>query len=459
MVSDSVKKPVRHRPLLSMALSYAASGGSLIIGSAAQLLTFAILARWLGVHEFSLFVGITAVASIAVHLCGLGAMETLVRRVARDHALYPQMLGHNIILTSASGLFLVLAGALILPYFFTLSAEPLTNIAAITLMLVSNIVLVRVIVLTEQIFIAHSDFLSANKVVVGFALARTIAAVLACVAFGVNTLVTWAVWQFACHVLVALACVYTLRRLGKPQYRLVREELTQGLYFSIPFILRAVRQNADLLVLSLVATAEMVASYGVARRMLDSSYLSVEALNRLIYPGSAKAAAAGLHHAYERVRKVLAAAVVISIAAAVTVFLLAPVLPYLFGRDYTSLVSFVRVLCWIVIPLAIWSVAMEALGAAGQHAVRASVMGLSSLLGAALAAWATWYAPPVGTFISFYVIEITMAIASWWVFIRLVRQGRQRAGTPMNTELRHTPTPSLLSPNATEGSSPDLLLP
>ena len=34
----------------------------------------------------------------------------------------------------------------------------------------------RVIVLSEQIFIAHSDFASANKVVVGFALARTAAA-------------------------------------------------------------------------------------------------------------------------------------------------------------------------------------------------------------------------------------------------------------------------------------------
>ena len=57
-----------------MALSYAASGGSLVIGSAAQLITFAVLARWLGVHEFSLFVAITAIANIAVHLCGLGAM-------------------------------------------------------------------------------------------------------------------------------------------------------------------------------------------------------------------------------------------------------------------------------------------------------------------------------------------------------------------------------------------------
>lgn len=413
--------------LLPMLISYAASGGSLIISSAAQLLTFAVLARFLGVHEFSLFVAITAVSNIAVHMCGLGAMECLVRRVARDRAMYPVMLGHNMILTAASGAALVLIGAIVLPFFFTLSLDPATNAAVITLMLVTNTLLVRVIVLAEQIFLAHSDFASANMVVVGFALARTAAAVLACLVFGVASVASWAFWQFVCHVLVALVCWHVLRSLGRPEYRLVREELPLGLYFSVPFILRAVRQNADLLVLSLVATAEIVASYSVARRMLESSYLSVEALNRLVYPGSARATAEGLQHAMPRVRKVLVAATLISIAAAVAVFVLAPILPFLFGRDYASLVSFVRILCWAVIPLAIWAVAVEALGASGHHPTRAAVMGLGSLLGAALAGAATWYAPPAGTFVSFYVIEIGMVAAAWIALTRIVSRDRERA--------------------------------
>ena len=413
--------------MLPMLLSYAASGGSLVIGSAAQLVTFALLARWLGVHEFSLFVAITAIANIAVHICGLGAMECLVRRVARDRSIYPVMLGHNIILTSASGVVLVLVGAAVLPFFFTLSQDPATNAGAIALMLVTNVILVRTIVLCEQIFIAHSDFASANKVVVGFALARTAAAALACVGFGVASVAAWAVWQFAAHVAVALACLMVVGRLGRPVYRIVREELPQGLYFSIPFILRAVRQNADLLVLSLVATAEIVSSYSVARRMLESSYLAVEALNRLLYPGSARAAAGGLHNAVGRVRKVLVAATAIGVATAVAVYVLAPVLPYIFGHDYVSLVSFVRILCWVVIPIGMWSVAMEALGAAGRQAQRAMVMGLGSLAGAAFAAWATWYSPPTGTFVSFYIIEFVMVIASWGMFARIVRNDRALA--------------------------------
>ncbi|OAP39853.1 sugar transporter [Sinorhizobium glycinis] len=437
MSSEGITESRGYKPFLPMILSYVASGGSLVLGSAAQLLTFAILARFLGVDEFSVFVAITAVASIAVHLCGLGAMECLVRRVARERAIYPEMLGHNILLTVASGLVLVLAGAFTLPFFFALSPDAITNFAVIALMLVTNIVLVRVIVLAEQIFIAHSDFASANKVVVGFAVARTIAAALACLAFGASTVASWAIWQFVCHVLVALACAWALRGLGRPRYRIVREELPQGLYFSIPFILRALRQNADLLVLSLVTTAEIVSSYSVARRMLESSFLSVEALNRIIYPGSARITAAGLHHALVRVLRVLAAATAISLAAALTVFLLAPALPYLFGHEYVSLVGFVRSLSWVVVPLAIWSVAVEALGASGYHAARAAVMGLGSIAGAALAAWASWYAPPAGTFVSFYVIEIAMVVATWTVFLRFVRRDREQAALEYQAGIVH----------------------
>lgn len=427
MTSETAKGLSSRRTFLPVLLSYAASGGSLIVGSAAQLLTFAILARFLGVHEFSLFVAITAISNIAVHLCGLGAMECLVRRVARDRAMYPVMLGHNLILTAVSGAVLVALGVALLPLFFTLSADPVTNVAVITLMLVTNILLVRLIVLAEQIQIAHSDFARANLVVVGFALARTLAAALACIGFGVATVADWAVWQLACHVVVALACWRFLAWRGRPVWRLVRDELPLGLYFSVPFILRAVRQNVDLLVLSLVATAEIVASYSVARRMLESSYLAVEAMNRIVYPTSARATAAGMQDALPRIRRLALAATGISLAAAVAVFVLAPVLPWLFGRDYVSLVGFARILCWLVVPLAMWAVALEALGAAGHQAQRALVMGLGSLIGAAIAAAATWYAPPTGTFVSFYVIEFAMVIAAWTVLLKVVERDRAQA--------------------------------
>ena len=81
----------------------------------------------------------------------------------------------------------------------------------------------------------------------------------------------------------------------------------------------------------------------------------------------------------------------------------------------------------MVVPLAIWSVAVEALGASGHQPTRAAVMGLGSVFGAALTAAATWYAPPTGTFLSFYVIEIAMVVAAWSALLRIVRRDRERS--------------------------------
>ncbi|QND50829.1 lipopolysaccharide biosynthesis protein [Phyllobacterium sp. 628] len=413
--------------LLPMVLSYAASSGSLLIANLAQLVTFAILARSFGAVEFGVFVSVTAVTSIAVHLCGLGASECMVRRVARDHSIYPVMLGHNLILTLTSGVVLVLIGMLVLPFWMKLSPDPAQNTLAILLILITNIILVRLILLTEQIFIGHSQFPAANRSVVGFAFARTAAAALACLVFGVTSLVDWAIWQFSAHVLVAIVYAWSLRKLGRPQYRIVREEIRLGILFATPFIFRAIRQNVDLLMLGIMANPEVVGSYGVARRIIDSSYLSIDAMNRLVYPGLARLSIDGIHNAIGRTKKILLAALAIGFGSALAIFLISPFLPILFGREYVSLVSFCRILSGTVVFVAVWSVAVDALGAAGYHGPRAAILNTGNALGAGLIAWGTWVAPPQGTLISVYLIEIGIMIAAWIVLLHVARNSAAAA--------------------------------
>ena len=99
-----------------MLLSYSASSASLLIANAAQLITFAILARTFGAEEFGRYVSFIAITSIAVHLCGMGASESLVRRVPQDPSCFPRIFGHSIILSAVSGAVLVSLGVLVLPH-------------------------------------------------------------------------------------------------------------------------------------------------------------------------------------------------------------------------------------------------------------------------------------------------------------------------------------------------------
>ena len=235
------------RRIFPALLSYAASGGSLIAANLAQLLTFAILARALGADEFGYYIIILAITAVGTHICGLGATECLVRRVAKDRSIYSIMLGHNLSLITASGAALIAVGMAVLPFFLTISDNYLINSVSIFLLLVTNIVLVRLILLAEQIFIAHSDFKRANQAVLGFAFARTATALIAYFIFDMSTLPEWAIWQFGAHVIILIVYFKNVLKLGKPTFRILGSEIKQGLYFSSQFVFISLKQNADLI--------------------------------------------------------------------------------------------------------------------------------------------------------------------------------------------------------------------
>ncbi|MEP7240335.1 MAG: lipopolysaccharide biosynthesis protein [Devosia sp.] len=409
-----------------MAVSYVGSGGSLITSSIAQLVTFAILARSLGTNEFALYVTITAFTNVAVQICGLGAQESLVRRVAQNAADYPRMIGHGLLLTIGSFVLLLAVTLATLPFITPASPDLVVNFGTIALLTVSTVFILRFVSLATASYIARSNFIVANTVEVAFALVRMGAALLACLVFGVTTVSAWSVWFFAAHLIVAIVAWYLIVRLGRPHYTIVREEIRIGALFSTQFIFKAIRQNTDIVVLGLLTSPEIVSSYGVARRVLDSSYLSVEALNRLIYPGSAVVLLGGFHVAFNRVRKVALAAFVIGVAAASAVYVLSPLMPELFGHAYPSMVAFTRAICWLVIPIAMSAVALESFGAAGRQDVRAIIYNSANIGAAILVAAVTWMAGINGAFGSSYVVEIATALAAWAVLLRFVQADRSR---------------------------------
>ena len=413
--------------LWPMALSYSASGASLLAAAAAQLITFAILARFLGVEQFGLYAAITALTAVGVQIVGLGANESLVRRVAQDPAMFPAMIGHSLILSLSSGIVLIGIGLIVIPWAFPVSEVPSDALIASALILVTNFVLYKTIFFAGQSYIAHSRFATANILEVIFAFVRTGAAALGCVVFGVSSVYEWAFWQFGAHVLVTVLAVVLIGRLGWPEWRIVRDEIKLGILFSTQFVFRAIRSNVDLLVLSAVTGAEIVGSYSIARRMLENSYMSIEALNRLIYPGSAALSVGGIHNNLQRTLRVFAATIGIALASAFLVFLLAPVLPLLFGEEYVSLVGFTRTLCWIVLPMAVYGTALEALGAASLQGARAAIWNTGNLVGAVLVAGATYQFAVIGTFTAYFVIEIGIAIAAWVVLLGYVKRHRRAA--------------------------------
>lgn len=414
-----------------MIFSYLLSSGSLAAASLAQLATFAILARALGPAEFGLFVQVSAITAIAVQICGLGASDCLLRRVSRERASYPELLGHNLVLIALTGAVLVAVGVVVMSWWAPVYSQTDIDAGTIALLFFTNVVLVRLIVLVETVFLSLGQYRSANRSVVGFALARTATATLACIIFGTSSLSGWAIWQAVGHLIYALVGALWLRPLGRPRLTILRDELRPGALFSSQFVVRAIRANVDLFVIGMFAPIQTVGSYGVARRIMDSSYLSIDAFNRLIYPRFARASRDGLHFAIPAAKHALVAALALGIATFLTLFVLAPYLPLLFGRDYHDLAFFVRALSGTIVLVAVWSVAIDLLGASGRQGARALILNGTNIIGSGLIAAATWVAAPVGTFVALYVIEASVVIAAWLVLFWLSHRSRQEMSASM----------------------------
>jgi O-antigen/teichoic acid export membrane protein len=408
---------VSHR--LSAVVSYVSSTAAMAIGIGSQLVAFVFLARYLGIEQFGLLMTITAATTLALNVCGLGAGEAFIRRVAREPALYPRLLGHGLILTFATGLALSMLTVAGLYWLVPVSASPWTSVAILFVFAFSNIALFRWTIVVEQIFLGLKKFGHANAVVAGFGVARMVAAIAATVGFGVDRLESWVLWHGAIHVLGALACAAALRGYGRPQYRIMREEIVLGLHFCSSYFFSTLLQNVDRLVLSVVTTPAAVGAYGVASRIVNTSIVTVSSFMRLRYPRLAVAGHAGMTAVWPLALGYLPAVLGLGLATSIGLWLLAPWLPVIFGKDYGSTIIYLQITCWLVVIMAAKSVPYDALGAAERHALRAHIFNIGGVISAVLLAALTFAFGITGMFVALFLSQIGLTVAAWTALYRL----------------------------------------
>jgi O-antigen/teichoic acid export membrane protein len=404
---------------------YITSTSLLTVGIAAQSIGFVVLARWLGSDQFGHLSMITAATNLGGAWCGLGTGEAMRRRAGREPALYPQLLGHSLILLLVSGAVLTVVMSAAIAASITIVTDSVENYAVIALLVSSNIVLFAWIGLTEQILLAHSQFTRANLLNSGFGIARAFTALVACLGFDIDSLSAWALWNFAAFAVGSLACVCLLFRYGAPRWRLLWDEIPLGVTLSISGSIAALRQNVDLLALSAMAPPHLVGAYGVARRVLAVAVVTGASLDRLIYAKLAIAGKSGPAATLRLARRYVVYAIGITGITSMTIFVLAPLLPLVFGNGFGDLVWIIRVLCWTLILTAVQFVAFDAINAADQHRIRLVVGTVVGLAGASLIVGFSLAFGTTGTFVAVYVAEISTA-ATLWATLKLLSDRQQR---------------------------------
>jgi O-antigen/teichoic acid export membrane protein len=406
---------VRVRPIIR---TYFASTGTLMISLAAQFSTFILLARGLGPENFGKLMIITAVTSIGATVCGAGSADAMVRLVARDRSAYSSMLGHGLLLIVPTGLLLTVISASLLFFLVRVTASPGSNYAILLIFSLTNILLFYLASYAEQIYMAFQDFLRANIANIVFSLIRLLSAILAFVVFHTSSLTDWAFWTLAAHLLTVTSYAFVLRSAGKPVWKIDWQQIALGIHFCIPNVLEAVRTNVDRIVLGLFILPASLGSYAAATRMVQVSQVIVHALNRVMYPKFAQHKSDGLAAMRSLAIRYVIIVTLMALVTSAIVFLIAPWLPLIVGKAYYELPFDLRVLCWLIVPLAIITVPYDILGAFDHHAIRSRAYVWASIFGIALTVFLAYRFGLPGAFTAAYAQHLIFVWVYWRLLLR-----------------------------------------
>jgi O-antigen/teichoic acid export membrane protein len=410
-----------------MTALYFMSVTSLTLATAAQFATFVLLARYLGAHQFGLLTTVLAITNLAVPFCGLGAHEVVLRRVARNPKDYPAILGHALLLTLSTGVVLSLVFAAIMYGLFRSQNHENIGFVVALLFAFSNILMQTLVMLAEGVFIARLQFGLANFVNVCWAVSKLAVAFVACILFSVGDIQAWALWHGGVHFLFGVACLILVLKIGRPAWKIIPREFWLGLHGTTPDATTAFRQNIDVLVLGLVAPPAAVGAYALCKRILEASLVTIKSLTRLIYPKLASAMQESADAVLRLTLKYLKAIVLIACANAFCLFLAAPLLPTVFGKDFGAAVGILQALCWVSIWTGLQWAAFDALGACEQHRLRAMVCNAGSLMGGVAIGLGVYFFGVNGAVAAIVTAEGLIAVSLWLALARSVQSDPTRS--------------------------------
>jgi O-antigen/teichoic acid export membrane protein len=393
---------------------YVVSTGSMIVGIGAQSLAFVIIARHLGKVQFGQLTVITAAAALGAAWAQLGSAECMRRRVGRDASAYRRVLGHCIVIIFGWGSVLAVGFAVAISLYTHVAGGMIANFGVIYLFIVCNLVMFPWMTLVEQIFLAHDDFYRANLTNAGFGAVRAVTAVVACLGFGVDTLSTWALWNFAAYLLGSIAGAIAISGYGRPRLGILRGEIAVGVTFGISGFLSNLRAYVDVLSLSAIASAGVVGTYGLARRVIAIAVVTAASLDRLVYSRLAVAGKGGPAATLRLGYRYAIYAFGLAAATSFALYIMAtPVLPLLFGTGFIDAIGILKALCWILPLLALQNVAFDALNAANMHRLQTTISTAAVLIGASILTLLTFKFSIAGTVAGVYIMETLLMLALW----------------------------------------------
>ncbi len=343
-----------------------------------QAAYFVIIARALGPDQYGAFIGAASLISIFAPFISLGSGSLIVKNVSREPSLFSEYWGNALFMIAVTGVILIGLICLISPSLLPNTISPLL----VFCVALADLICLRLLQTCGRAFQAVHQLKKTAQIKLLPGITRIVAAIAMILLFPEPNAMIWTSMYLLGTVVAASAAVILVQtHLGSPKLALARikPELLEGFYFSAGISSQTIYNNVDKAMLARLATLDAAGLYAAAYRIVDVVFVPVQSLLAASYAKFFQQGTSGMRSSLAYAKRLTPLAGGYGLAAGIGLICVAPLVPYLFGEDYTDSV---QVLYWLA-PLpflkSMHYFAANSLTGAGHQGLRSGVQVLIAI--------------------------------------------------------------------------------
>lgn len=386
--------------------------------AASQAVYYILLARILGASQFGIFAGLIAFFGFFYPFLGLGRDSMLVRDLSRDPDTFSRSFAHALLLYLVTGL--ILSGLAIGINEWILQ-EPFAPRLFIFIIIAE--LLYRATELVGRVF-QGLERLKPASVVWSLAGFSKLAAVLAFMLLGDESLETWSFYYLAASLILAFtAYLSVFVKVGFPRFNNIGHlfsEWSEGLAFSITYAANKIYSDVDKFMLLKLASGFAAGIYSAAYQFLKAAFFPVSSVLLAAYPRFFKKGSGGFRETLQFALSILKYAAPFALVVSLALFLLAPLVPWVLGREYADSVSVLQWLAVVPFIQTLYHVLADAFSGADLQKLRSRIQVMAVIVNVGLNFWLiplySWWGAVVATIASETTLLLIFSAISIWMW-------------------------------------------
>jgi O-antigen/teichoic acid export membrane protein len=352
----------------------------------------------------------------------MGSGLILLRYVSQEQKLFPEYWGNVLMSTALYGSFIVLV--LHLTGHWLVGAE---SASLLTLIALSDCICGQFSTCAAQVFQAFERMRLTATLNLLTSLFRLI---LACSMLLVMHHAAAQQWAIAMLVIsIGAACAaFTMvtRRFGWPRFepRLLLTRGAEGFVFAVSGSTTSAYNDFDKVMLGHYGMTVANGIYSMAYRVINIATMPIQSIEAAAFPRFFREGAKGIAAVQPLALKILRRTAVFGLAAAIVIFLLAPIIPFFIGKGFTPSVSALRWLCLIPFFRSFHLCAGDAIAGVGQQKLRLFCQIIAAGSNFGLNLYLIPHYSWVGAAVASLLTDAGLAVLTWSVLLLLRRRER-----------------------------------